>query len=336
MRVAANGIRLQEINAMYEALVNQIPAVVYVDADDEVSSALFMSPQVERMLGYTQDEWLDDPDLWVKLLHPEDRERVLVEANRTRTTGEPFEAEYRLITRNGRTVWVHDKAVRVEVGNGATVVWQGVLLDITGRRRMEEGLRRSEELFKKTFESAGAGMAHVAPDGCWLRVNDKLCEISGYDREELLEMTFLELTSPEDRQASMDRVHRMLAGKLGPYSLERRYVRKDGSRVWVDLSVSLARKTTGEPDFLICVAEDITERKIVELVPEPLTDRELEVLHHLAEGKTNPQIAADLCYSLGTVKLHVRRLIAKLGACDRRKAADRAIEIGLISPPSRY
>ena len=91
--------------------------------------------------------------------------------------------------------------------------------------------------------------------------------------------------------------------------------------MWVDLSISLVRKTTGEPDFFVCVAEDITERKIAELVPEPLTDRELEVLHHLAVGKTNPQIAEDLCYSLGTVKLHVRRLIAKLGACDRREVA---------------
>ncbi|MGB3634184.1 MAG: PAS domain-containing protein, partial [Rubrobacteraceae bacterium] len=110
MRVAAGSIPFQETGAMYEALVNQVPAVVYVDADDEVSSALFMSPQVEEMLGYTQEEWLEDPGLWVKLLHPEDRERVLAEANRTPKTEEPFEAEYRLIARDGRTVWVHDNA----------------------------------------------------------------------------------------------------------------------------------------------------------------------------------------------------------------------------------
>ena len=336
MRVAANGVHLQEANAMYEALVKQIPAVVYVDADDGASSALYISPQVEEILGYTQEEWLDDPDLWVKMLHPEDRESVLAEANRTRRTGDPFDAEYRLIARDSRTLWVHDKAVRMESGDGTAAVWQGVLLDITERRRAEEELRSSEELFRRTFEDAGVGMAHVTPDGRWLRVNDKLCEISGYDREELLEMTFLALTPPEDRQASLERVRRMLAGKLGPYSLERRYVRKNGSRVWVDLTVSLVRNTTGEPDFFVCVAEDITHRKIAELVPEPLTDRELEVLHHLAAGKTNPQIVEDLCYSLGTVKLYVRRLVTKLGTCDRRKAADRAIEIGLISPPSRY
>ena len=326
-------MHLQQIDAMYEALVSQVPAVVYVNAEEEVSSALYMSPQVEQMLGYTQEEWLEDPNLWVELLHPEDRERVLSEAERTRTTGEPFEAEYQLVARDGRTVRVHDKAVRVEVGDRSTVVWQGVLLDTTERKRAEEELRRSKELFRETFESAGVGMAHVTPDGRWLRVNDKLCEISGYDREELLGTPFLELTPPEDRQASLDRVRRMLAGKLGPYSLERRYVRKDGSRVWVELSVSLARNTTGGPDFFICVAEDITERKIAELVPEPLTDRELEVLHHLAVGKTNPQIAEDLCYSLGTVKLCVQRIISKLAVADRKGAAARAVEIGLVPPP---
>ena len=292
-----------------------------------------MSPQVEEMLGYTQEEWLDDPDLWVKLLHPEDRERALAEANHARATGETFDAEYRLVSRDGREMWVHDKAVRVEVGGEATVVWQGVLLDITERKRAEEELRKSEELFRMTFESAGVGMAHLTPDGQWLRVNDKLCEISGYEHEELLEMTFLELTPPEDRKDSMDRLRRMLAGKLGPYSLERRYVRKNGFRVWVNLSVSLVRKPSAEPDFLVCVAEDIMARKIQELVPEPLTCREAEVLGKIVAGRQDSQIAIDLKLSLGTVKRDVRYVLAKLGARDRREATSRAISIGLFPPP---
>lgn len=332
MRVAVNRSPLLH-DTMYEVLVEQIPAVVYVDADDEASSALYISPQVEEMLGYTQEEWLEDPDLWAKLLHPEDRERALAEANRTRTTGETFDAEYRLVARDSRILWIHDKAVRVEVES--SVVWQGVLLDITERKRAREEICRSEELFRKTFESAGVGMAHVTPDGRWLRVNDELCGISGYSREELLEMTFLELTPSEDQQASLERVRRMLERKLGSYSIERRYVRKDGSRVWVNLSVSLVRDTTGEPDFFVCVAEDITERKIAELVSEPLTSRETKVLRRIAEGRTNLQISEEACHSLGTVKLDVQNILCKLGAIDRRRAADRAVEIGLI-PPSRY
>lgn len=330
MRVAAESIPFQEINVMYEALIDQIPAVVYVDAVDEASSALYMSPQVEEMLGYTQEEWLRDTDLWVKLLHPEDREHALAEANRTRATGEPFDAEYRLLACDGRIVWVHDKAVRVKVES--SVVWQGILLDITERKRSEEELHRSEELFRMTFESAGVGMAHVTPDGRWLKVNDKLCEISDYDREELLGMSFMHLTSPEDRPASIDCIRRMLAGEIGPYSLERRYVRKDGSLVWVNLSVSLVRSTTDEPDFFIYVAENITERKLTELVPEPLTHREMEVLRYVVARMTNPQIAKELCHSLGTVKLDVQNILCKLGAVDRKEAANRAVEIGLVKP----
>ncbi len=131
MYIAAEDI-LRQTDAMYEALVNHIPAVVYVGAGDEVNTTLYISPQVEGMLGYVQEEWLEDPGLWVKLLHPEDRERVLVKANRARATGEPFEAEYRLIGHDGSVVWVHDKAVRVEeVVDEAVTVWQGVMLDIT-------------------------------------------------------------------------------------------------------------------------------------------------------------------------------------------------------------
>ena len=321
-----------ETGAMYEALVEQIPAVVYVDANDETSSALYMSPQVEEMLGYSQEEWLDDSNLWVKLLHREDRERVLDEADHSRTTREPFDEEYRLVGRDGRIVWVHDQAVRVEARSGTEVVWQGILLDITERKRAEEELSRSEELFRRTFESAGVGMAHVTPGGRWLRVNDKLCEISGYSREEILGMSFLELTPLEDRQASSERTRKILGGDSGPYSVEKRYIRKDGSRVWVNLSVSLVCEVSGDPNFLICVAEDITTRKLAELIPDPLTARELEILREIVAGQTDPKISWSLPYSLGTIKLEVRHVLAKLGVKNRKQAAALAVEIGLVSP----
>lgn len=178
-------------------------------------------------------------------------------------------------------------------------------------------------------------MAHLAPDGRWLRINDRLCEILGYGREELLGMTFRDLILPEDLGASLERIRRVLAGETGPYSLERRYVRKDGSRVWVNLSVSLVREPSGEPDYLVCVAEDITGRKISELVPDPLTPREIEVLRRVAAGRTNQQIARSLAYSMGTIKHCIQCVIAKLGVESRKQAAARAVEIGLIAPP-RY
>ena len=133
--------RLGNAEARYRALVEHIPAVTYVDAADEVSSAVYMSPQVEAMLGYAPEEWLVDREFFVKLLHPDDRERVLAENKRTNESGEPFEAEYRLIARDGHTVWVHDEAALVRDEEGRPLFWQGVMTDVTERKALEDRLR---------------------------------------------------------------------------------------------------------------------------------------------------------------------------------------------------
>jgi PAS domain S-box-containing protein len=132
--------RLGEPEARYRALVEHIPAVTYIDAVDEVSSAVYMSPQVERMLGYAPEEWLVDPLFFLKILHPGDRERVLAENERTNRSGEPFDMEYRLIARDGRTVWVRDEAVLVKDGD-RPLYWQGVMTDVTERKALEDRLR---------------------------------------------------------------------------------------------------------------------------------------------------------------------------------------------------
>jgi diguanylate cyclase (GGDEF)-like protein/PAS domain S-box-containing protein len=132
--------QLREAEAKYRSLVERIPVVTYVDAVDRTSSAVYMSPQVQEMLGYPQGQWQSEPDLWVRTIHPDDRERVLAESDRTNQTGEPFTMEYRLLHRDGRTVWVRDEAmlVRDELGNPR--IWQGMLLDISDRKRAEEDM----------------------------------------------------------------------------------------------------------------------------------------------------------------------------------------------------
>jgi PAS domain S-box-containing protein len=129
------------------------------------------------------------------------------------------------------------------------------------RKRAEQALRESEELSRATFEQAAVGIAHVGLDGRWLRVNDKLCDIVGYGREELLRRTFQEVTHPADLEADLDLVSQVLAGAIRTYSMEKRYVRRDGSLVWANLTVSLARNEAGEPRHFISVLEDITERR---------------------------------------------------------------------------
>ncbi|MGZ5214480.1 MAG: PAS domain-containing protein, partial [Actinomycetota bacterium] len=142
-RRAEDGLRASE--ARYRMLVEQVPAVVYeMDPDDE-RRTLFVSPQVEALFGYSREEWLDQPDIWIELLHPDDREIELAAHDLHNETGEPWSQEYRLIASDGRVVWVRDQArlVRDEAGNAST--WQGVMLDITAQKDLEERLRRSND-----------------------------------------------------------------------------------------------------------------------------------------------------------------------------------------------
>ncbi len=120
---------------------------------------------------------------------------------------------------------------------------------------------QSEQRFRATFEQAAVGIAHVGLDGRWLRVNHKLCLITGYAEEELLTRDRPSITYPDDMPDELDSRQKLLAGEVPSSTKEIRYVRKDGSLVWVSLTSSLTRTVTGEPDYFIEVIEDITERK---------------------------------------------------------------------------
>jgi diguanylate cyclase (GGDEF)-like protein/PAS domain S-box-containing protein len=128
----------------------------------------------------------------------------------------------------------------------------------------EQALRRSEEWFRAAFDQAAVGVAHTSPDGRWLRVNQRLCDLLGYTREELGRRTFQDLTHPDDLPADLAYTRQLLDGEIRTYSMEKRYVRRDGSHVWVDLTVSLTREPSGQPDCFIAVVVDITDRKRAE------------------------------------------------------------------------
>jgi adenylate cyclase len=127
----------------YRALVEQVPAIMYEMGPDDERRTLFVSPHVEAILGYERQEWLDQPDIWVELLHPDDRERELAAHDRHNETGEPWQREYRLIANDGREVWVHDQAQLVNDADGSR--WLGVMLDITPQKDAEELLRLAKD-----------------------------------------------------------------------------------------------------------------------------------------------------------------------------------------------
>jgi two-component system NtrC family sensor kinase len=128
------------------------------------------------------------------------------------------------------------------------------------RRRAERALLESEEGYRAMFEQAAVGIARVAPGGRWLEVNQRLCDIVGYSQAELLERTFQDITHPDDLDADLELVQKVLSGELRTYTLEKRYIRKDGTLIWIDLTVSLVQGDAG-PKYFVSVVQDISARK---------------------------------------------------------------------------
>ena len=136
-----------------------------------------------------------------------------------------------------------------------------IWVDITERLAVQRALRDSETRFRETFEQAAVGIAHVAPDGHWLRVNQKLCDILGYGRDELLQLSFQDLTYPDDLNADLSLLEQTLRDEISSYRMEKRYLHKNGDPVWAELTVALVRRDDGSPDYFISVVEDIGQRK---------------------------------------------------------------------------
>lgn len=140
--------------------------------------------------------------------------------------------------------------------------------EVTERLRAEAARSASERRFRETFENAAVGVAHIAPDGRWIRVNRRVCGLVGYSNDELARKSFQEITHPEDLDSDVWHVRRLLAGDAESYSIEKRYLHKKGSVVWGNLTVSVARDAAGKVEYFIAVVVDITERKAQQLALE--------------------------------------------------------------------
>jgi diguanylate cyclase (GGDEF)-like protein/PAS domain S-box-containing protein len=157
----------------------------------------------------------------------------------------------------------------------------GINRDITGRKRAELALRDSEETFRAIFDQAAVGISLVSPDLRYLRVNDKLCEMLGYSRDELLSMTLAEVNPPESRDEAVDYRRRLLSGcAQGEELREKELLRKDGSRIWVALATSLVLDEGGEPKYFVSVLQDISEAKRAALALRESEERFRRLAHY--------------------------------------------------------
>ncbi len=222
---------------------------------------------------------------WAAALHPEDRECVLVDWTTALATGQPYRRQHRVRRADGSYRVMLAQAYPVLAPDGTISEWVGVDTDITQLLELRAEVQTSQEEFRATFEQAAVGMAHVGlADGRLLRVNRKFCEILGYSQEEMLHHTFQDLTFAPDLGTNLALFEQMLTGKLATYTLEKRYIRKDGSLVWVNLTASFKRNQAGKPEYGIAVIKDISARKAAEKALRQSEQQYHQLFETMAQG----------------------------------------------------
>ena len=249
----------------YRTLSENIPGLPYRVFLEENGRMEFFNEMLSSLTGYSEEELTPGGVCSIQpLILPEYRERVGATVKAAIRNREPFELNYRLKHKKGDIRFMAEYGRPIYEADGSPLYIDGVIFDVTERKQAEDAIAESEERFRYTFEQAAVGIAHVSPDGRWLRVNQRLCDIVGYASDDLISLSFQDITHPDDLDSDLEYVRQMLADEIKTYSMEKRYIRKDGSLVWIKLTVSLVRTDSGEPNYFISVIEDISSRKQAE------------------------------------------------------------------------
>jgi diguanylate cyclase (GGDEF)-like protein/PAS domain S-box-containing protein len=252
--LAAKLLRSRE---RFELLAARLPVGVY--ETDAEGNFVYVNEHWCELAGLDGDSALGQS--WASVVHPEDLARVVAEWHRSRAEERAFSIEYRYLRPDGSPVWVWCRAVELFDGDGEVIGYLGTCGGTEVSPTVDRALEEAEKRFANAFEHAPIGMALVGLDGSFLRLNKALPEIVGYDADELLAMTFQDITHPEDLEADLELVRQVLAGERRSYQMQKRYVRADGKHAWVLLSVSLVRNEAGEPLYFVSQIEDVTERR---------------------------------------------------------------------------
>ncbi len=272
---------------LYRSLVERVPAIVYVDSNDQRPDTLYISPQVEDLLGTPPEVYLRDPTQWYRQVHPNDVDRIAAAWRLAREHGRVFECEYRMLHADGSLVWIRDSAVPLRDASGEIVCWQGVLIDDTAGKLLEQELRAAQDKYRALVENLPAIVYLVAPDDDrrTLYVSPHVERALGYTREEWLEQPdiWMELLHPDDREptlAAHDRHN--VTGE--PWSREYRLIASDGRPVWIRDVATLVRDERGQPSHWQGLQLDITALKEAEEeLRRAHRDLELRVRERTAE-----------------------------------------------------
>ncbi|MGC2541143.1 MAG: PAS domain S-box protein, partial [Candidatus Sulfotelmatobacter sp.] len=177
--------QLPKADAVYRALVEQIPAVIFMAHLDRGIGEAYVSPQIEASLGFSQEEWLEDPIRWYQQIHPDDKQRWSVEAAQMFLSGTPLRSAYRVLARDGRVVWFHCEAKMIRRKNGRPWFIHGIGFDITELKKIEEELQQERNVVSAILHTVGSLVVVLDPQGRIVRFNRASEQVSGYSFAEV-------------------------------------------------------------------------------------------------------------------------------------------------------
>lgn len=269
--------QLREAELKYRTLVEQLPAIAYVASFNGGHRAIYVSPQVQSLLGFSPDEWLADPNLWTARIHPEERPRVLDHIRQSLSIGAEFVCEYRMLARDHSTLWVHDEGRVISSPDCDPCVVQGIIVNVTALKRQERAARRQAT----ALEQAAEAIVITDQEGRIEYVNPAFTALSGYTREEIIGREAGVLRDRVEDESTFAAVGEALAvGKVWKGRVAGKA--KEDRTVQVDLTVSAVRDEMGRVTSYVAIGHDVTEQ--VELQKQYLQAQKMEAIGTLAGG----------------------------------------------------
>ena len=282
------------------------------------------SDEVRAIYGIEYDELPSFLDV-LPFYTPECQERVRSVFLRCVQTGTPWDEELEIVRPDGRHMWVRLIGEAVRNASGRTITIHGAVQDITESREARAALHDSDERFRSAFEQSMIGISLTGFDGRLLKVNAALCELIGRTEEELLSTNFIDITHPDDLPENLSMMRELVAGLRASYRMEKRFMRPDGTYVWVDLCVSRVAESRGRAPYVVAQISDISARRTAE---DALRDREDEIRHLQkmeAVGRLAGGVAHDFNNLLTVINVHNAFLLESLDDTDVRREDAEAI-----------
>ncbi|MGC2404061.1 MAG: PAS domain S-box protein [Acidobacteriaceae bacterium] len=260
--------------AKYRALLEQIPAVVFMASLDRGTSEAYVSPEIEAALGYCREEWLEDPVLWYQRIHPDDRHRWSLEAAEMFLSGKPLKSAYRVLARDGRVVWFHCDARMMRWEDGRPRFIHGVAFDISDSKRIEKELQEERDFVTAMLDTVGALVVVLDSEGRILRFNPA-CELtSGYAVEEVQGKCIWDLfLAPEEMDRVRASFEALRSGQLAQ-DYQTHWLTRHGDKRLISWSSALLPGSGESPGYVIATGLDITEQKQLEKAILDISARE--------------------------------------------------------------